>query len=116
PDGRLLTAKCGDRICVWEIPSGKQVLDKKIVKDGVNILSLDPTGKRLLVEADHPYEVWDVQSGAVQLALDGLASVCFSPDGNCLSATFYGEREEHYRIEIHDLISHTPRAQIDTSP
>lgn len=87
PDGLLLaTAGADHALRVWDTNNGERVLGPLEHKGVVSTVELDPTGKRMLTATDAGRaNVWDLSGGKELFAVvqgGGLASACFSPDGN----------------------------------
>ena len=91
PDGSL-AASCSSRSArVWEIATGKVVLN--IPHDGhvLESVAISPDGNRLATASDsHAVRIWDINTGTLMLTFQGhtkgVESVIFHPDGKVVAS------------------------------
>jgi WD40 repeat protein len=86
PDGVTLLSISRDRLCRWEIATGKLVREFRSTADNLQAMSLAPDGRRLAVVSGRgKIWVWDVATGNETPALEGhrtaVSAVVFASDG-----------------------------------
>jgi WD40 repeat protein len=86
PDGRRVITGGADSVArVWELPSGKMVLELRGHNDGVTGADVSPDGKRICTSSryDQTARVWDADTGAglFEIKQEGLTLAQFSPSG-----------------------------------
>ena len=89
PDStRLVTASHGGVVRIWDVRSGRQLLNLKGHFPQVNSVAFSPDGRRLATHSLYnTVKVWDVETGQDMLTLKsryGLG-IAFSPDGHQLA-------------------------------
>lgn len=86
-DGKLLITGGDQRICFWELPSGKFIYEFKHAYDHVSNIILSPDD-RLLVVHYGSCMVFDVPARRMvrEIGEKGAMPLCFSPDGKHLIA------------------------------
>ena len=99
PDGRqLATASTDNTARVWELPSGRQLLQLDH-QGGVWGVAFSPDGRQLATAStDNTARVWELPSGRQLLELDHprmVWGVAFSPDGRQLATA---SRDETARV------------------
>jgi WD40 repeat protein len=96
-DSKWLAAAGGNRVCVWEVPSGRAVATLTGDLTGVNGLAFSPDGRQLLTgDQQCKLLLWDVETGRVVRTHSkpgsfGRCRVLFSPDGRQFAAVTYGD-------------------------
>ena len=101
PDGKRLASGSRDNtIRLWDVASGRSLLELKGHSDFVNSVAFSPDSKRLASgSGDQTIRLWDVASGRSLLELIGhsasVNSVAFSPDGKRLAS---GSRDQTIRL------------------
>lgn len=103
PDGRWIAAcspstpspdsgnVCG-QIIVWEVGSGKEVLNFTVTDAGVVTLAFSPDGRRLAGAClDKTVKFWELATGREALCLQGhtlpVYHLAFRADGRCLASS-----------------------------
>jgi WD40 repeat protein/serine/threonine protein kinase len=90
PDGKRLALGATDgTVLVWEAPSGKELLRKKLHDDAVMGITFSPDGRTIATASwDHTAIIWDGDTGQVVHVLKGhdeqVQAVAFHPSGNRL--------------------------------
>ena len=110
---RVVTAAKDGIISVWDVFTGKQVVNIYTPEGVINSVSFSPNGKQIAsASEDHTVKVWDVQSGKLLQTFNGhtgsVSSVIFSPDGKrLLSASADGTIRIWDFPPLQDLIDQT---------
>ena len=91
PDGKLLaTGDVNHEIHVWQVETGKQLLNCKVDEGWVWSVAFSPDGHFLASSANRTVNLWDVQTGECLKRFKGYSdrvfSLAFSPDGRLLAS------------------------------
>lgn len=99
PNGKSLATGSQDSIIkIWDLNSGKVIIDLKGHTDAVRSIAFSPDGKRLASGSwDGTVKIWDLDSSTVSRKIshalftldsytDGVSSVAFSPNGKNLAS------------------------------
>ncbi|MBD2128515.1 NB-ARC domain-containing protein [Microcoleus sp. ZQ-A2] len=100
PDGQLLaTGDVNHEIHVWQVETGKQLLNCKVDEGWVWCVAFSPDGRFLASSANRIVNLWDVQTGECLKRFQGYSdrvfSLAFSPDGRLLAT---GSEDRWVRI------------------
>jgi len=88
PDGTLVAGLAADALFVWEIASGRIVLDFPAHSGLAFSVTFSPDGSKIATSGRDGAAVWDASSGdrlASLSGVGGIAAVRFSPDGRLLA-------------------------------
>ncbi len=101
---RLASAGTEQKVKVWNIASGQQILTLKGHTRGVESVAFSPDGKRLASGSwDQTVKVWDAETGQETGTLEGhnqiVLSVMFSPDGKRLASRGVDQTAKVWDVE-----------------
>ncbi len=95
PDGQAVAIAQAAEIRVWDLTSGRQLLNLRGHTDRVISIAFSPDGHTLASGSDdHTVRLWDLQSGkqksVLQGATEAVVGVAFTPDGHLLTRSLDG--------------------------
>jgi WD40 repeat protein len=100
PDGKTL-ATCGQRLCVWDVATGKKIRQVEIPGDNdiQRHVAFSRDGKLLAACLNDTLTVWEAASWkplwSIKAAKGGFSHLSLSPDGKMVAATSHDGRRGH---------------------
>jgi WD40 repeat protein len=108
-DGTRVFALSDDALGVWEVPSGREILRKRIRSSERRPLALRPDGGAVAFnDGDYP-AVFDAVSGQIIAEVGHVVQACaFSPDGKTLVVVRWGNTFNEFMVEHWDVAAAKP--------
>jgi serine/threonine protein kinase/WD40 repeat protein len=104
PDGRKLAFGGAQSVTIWDVPSGKRLLE---IKDAGDNLAYSPDGTLLAYRAGPDVKIVDAATGQVRRVLkghdDGISALAFSGEGKVLVVAA-GDRIKHWDATIDERV------------
>lgn len=118
-DGNRIVSAADNSIFIWNVSTGKAIMNFEGHKHKINCAYFNPTGQYVVsASQDNTARIWDVKTGK-QIGLLGLGTgtskfyyndntAKFSPDGKLIVSSFNSIFEETFSIILWDALSYKP--------